>query len=217
MKYRIVYIDESDAWLNTFYQTFKADFDITRIKVSEGSTIDSLLKEIFESEPDGVVTDYLLDEEGQVDFNGNKIVDAIRNIKPHFPITMLTSYEPQAINHMDDVHIINGKSDLDGESEEALQILKAKIKHDIDSFYRKISSTQALIEGLVKKKNESVLNPEEEEELTKLFILMDELEPEGKEIRVSLIKTESITKLNDFVIETREILDELRKRSKNNE
>jgi hypothetical protein len=214
MKYRIVYIDESDAWLNTFYQTFKADFEIIRIKVKEDSTINSIVEEIFKNEPDGVVTDYLLDEEGQVNFNGNQIVDAIRKVKPHFPITMLTSYEPQAINHMEDVHIINGKSDLDGESEEALQILKSKIQHDIESFYRKLSATQSKIEELVKKKNESELEPQEEEDLTKLFILMDELEPEGKEIRANLIKSESITKLNDFVIETKEILEELRKRSK---
>ncbi len=214
MKYKIVYIDESDAWLNTFYQTFKADFEIIRIKVKEDSTINSLVEEIFKNEPDCVVTDYLLDEEGEVDFNGNQIVDAIRKVKPHFPITMLTSYEPQAINHMEDVHIINGKSDLDGESEEALQILKSKIQHDIESFYRKLSTTQGKIEELVKKKNESELEPQEEEDLTKLFILMDELEPEGKEIRANLIKSESITKLNDFVNETKEILEELRKRSK---
>lgn len=214
MKYRIIYIDESDAWLNTFCQTFKADFEIIRIKVNEESTIDSLIEEIFKNEPDGVVTDYLLDEEGQVDFNGNQIVDAIRKVKPHLPITMLTSYEPQAINHMNEVHIINGKSDLDGESEEALQILKSKIKHDIDNFYRKLSSTHSQIEDLVKKKNESELEPQEEEDLTKLFILMDDLEPDGKEIRANLIKSESITKLNDFVHETKEILEELRKRSK---
>lgn len=214
MKYKIVYIDESDAWLNTFYQTFKADFDIIRIKVKEDSTINSIVEDIFKNEPDGIVTDYLLDEEGQVDFNGNQIVDAIRKVKPHFPITMLTSYEPQAINHMEDVHIINGKSDLDGESEEALKILKSKIQHDIESFYRKLSTTQSKIEELVKKKNESELEPQEEEDLTKLFILMDELEPDGKEIRANLIKSESITKLNDFVNETKEILAELRKRSK---
>lgn len=214
MKYRIVYIDESDAWLNTFYQTFKNDFEITKIKVSSESTVEDILVKAFENNPDGIVTDYLLDEEGDVDFNGNKIVDAIQNIKPHFPITMLTSYEPQAINNMDDVHIINGKSDLDGESEEALEILKAKIRTDIESYYRKISSTEKQIEELVKKKNESNLSPEEEELLTKLFILMDELEPEGKEIRANLIKPESISQLSDFVIQTKEILNELKKGNK---
>ena len=28
MKYRIAYIDEDKGWINTFYQTFKNDFDI---------------------------------------------------------------------------------------------------------------------------------------------------------------------------------------------
>ena len=177
MKYKIVYTDENDGWLNTFYQTFKADFDVVRLKVDQDTTIDSLIEEIFKNEPDGIVTDYLLDEEGQVDFNGNQIVDAVRKIKPHFPIIMLTSYEPQAINQMDDVHIINGKADLDGESEEALAILRAKIKHDIDNYYRRISSTQSQIEKLVEKRNQKGLEPQEEEDLTKLFILMDELEP----------------------------------------
>ena len=112
------------------------------------------------------------------------------------------------------VHIINGKADLDGESEEALAILRAKIKHDIDNYYRRISSTQSQIEKLVEKRNQKGLEPQDEEDLTKLFILMDELEPESKEVRANLIESKSITKLYDFVSETREILDELRKRNK---
>lgn len=214
MKYKIAYIDESDEWINTFYHTFKEDFEIFKIKVDSESSIKSILLQIFEAEVDCVVTDYLLDEEGNVDFNGNKIVDAMREIKPHFPITMLTSYEPQAISNMEDVHIINGKGDLDGESEEDLEILKGKIKSSIDSFYRKIEKTKKRIEALVKAKNENSLIPKEEEELTKLFILMDELEPGGKEIPANLIQHQSITKLNDFVNQTKEILNELKKKNK---
>lgn len=214
MKYKIAYIDESDAWLNTFYQTFKNDFEVLRIKVDSSSSVSSIVEEIFSGETDGVVTDYLLDEEGNVDFNGNKIVEALKEKRPYFPITMLTSYEPQAINNMEDVHIINGKSNLDGESEEKLGVLKAKIKSSIDSYYRKVETTEKRIEILVKKKNENLLKPIEEEELTKLFILMDELEPDGKEIRANLIHPEAITKLNDFVNQTREILQELKKKNK---
>ena len=67
------------------------------------------------------------------------------------------------------------------------------------------------IEELVEKRNNNDLEPKEEEELTKLFILLDELEPEGKDIPANLIKDEAITKLNQFVSQTREILDELKK------
>ena len=43
---------------------------------------------------------------------------------------------------------------------------------------------------------------------------MDELDPEGKDMSISLIQRDSITKLNDFVSQTREILEELRKANK---
>lgn len=214
MKYKIAYIDESDTWINTFYQTFKSDFDILRIKVDERSSIDSIMSVLDEAELDAIITDYLLEEEGNVSFNGNKIVDAIKNYKPHFPIIMLTSHEPQAISHMDDVHIIYGKSILDGESGEELELFKTKIKSNIVNYYSKIEITKTSIEELVKKKNESGLEPSEEEKLTKLFILMDEFEPEGKDIPANLIQSESITKLHDFVAQTKEILEELKKANK---
>lgn len=211
MKYKLVYVDEDDGWLNTFYQTFKGDFEILRIKADSTTTLDGIVNTIFENEVDGLVTDYLLDETGEVDFNGNKIVDAVRSYKPHFPAIMLTAHEPQAISQTEDVNIINGKDILDGENEKRLEILRVKIKSNIDRYYSLIQNTESRIEKLVEKRNNNELEPPEEEELTKLFILLDELEPEGKDIPANLIKDEAITKLNEFVSQTREILDELKK------
>lgn len=214
MKYKIAYIDKSDSWINTFYQTFKDDFEILRIKVDKNSSVEAISKILFESELDAIVTDYLLEEEGEVAFNGNKIVEDIRKYKPHFPIIMLTAHELQAINYMDDVHIIYGKNILDGESEDELNLFKSKIKSSIDNYYSKIEGTRKRIEELVKKRNDQELTLAEEEELTKLFILMDELEPDGKDLPANLIQKESITKLNDFVKEARKILEELKKMNK---
>jgi len=129
----------------------------------------------------------------------------------------LTSHEPQAISQTDDVHIIYGKSILDGESEEELKIFKSKIKTSIERYYAKILNTEKCSEELIQKKNDGGLNADEEEVLTKLFILMDELDPDGKELPVNLIQTESITKLNDFVSQTKEILEELKKANKKDE
>lgn len=214
MKYKLAYIDEDSGWLNTFYQTFKGDFDIIRIKADATITLESIVNTIFDNDVDGLVTDYLLDETGEVDFNGNKIVDAVRDYKPHFPAIMLTAHEPQAISQTEDVNIINGKDILDGENEKRLEILKVKIKSNIDRYYSLIKNTENRIEELVKKRNENNLETTEEEELTKLFILMDELEPEGKDMPANLIKPEAITKLNDFVNQTKEILEELKKKNK---
>ncbi len=212
--YKIAHVDENAAAINNFYQNFKKDFEIFKIKVDANSTIDLIIKEAFDNKVDAIVVDYMLDEEGDVDFNGNAIFDRIRNNRPHFPIVMLTSHEPQAIDHMEDVHIIYSKDILDGESEDELEIFKTKLKSNIERYYSKFKNTEKSIEELVKKKNEVGLEPPEEEVLTKLFILMDELDPEGKELPTNLIQSGTITKLNDFVSQTKEILEELKKANK---
>ena len=212
--YKIAHIDENAASINNFYQNFKGDFEILKIKVDAQSTIDLIIQEAFENQVDAIVVDFMLDEEGDVNFNGNQIFDKIRKIRPHFPIVMLTSFEPQAIDHMEDVHIIYSKDILDGESEDELEIFKTKLKSNIERYYSKFQNTEIKIEALVKKKNESGLEPSEEVTLTKLFILMDELDPEGKELPTNLIQSGTITKLNDFVSQTKEILEELKKANK---
>ena len=78
MKYNIAYIDESHAWLNTFYQTLKDDFDIVRIQVDAKSSINSIMEDLNKNKLDAIVTDYLLEEEGDVSFNGNNIVAMVR-------------------------------------------------------------------------------------------------------------------------------------------
>lgn len=214
MKYKIAYIDEDKGWINTFYHTFKNDFDVTRIEVNSESSVDSILAELQKSELNAIVTDYLLEENAEVPFNGNRIVEKIKRIRPHFPIVMLTSYPTQAIGHTDDVHIIYSKDILTVENDkdqEELDIFKTKIQSNISNYYRKIEDTNTRIEQLIEKRNNQGLDIFEEEELTKLYILFDELNPDGKDLPANLIHRDSISKLNEFVNETKEILEELKK------
>ena len=214
MKYKIAYIDEDKGWINTFYHTFKNDFDIMRIEVNSECSVDSILAELQKSELNAIVTDYLLEENAEVPFNGNRIVEEIKRIRPHFPIVMLTSYPTQAIGHTDDVHIIYSKDILTVENDkdqEELDIFKAKIQSNISNYYRKIEDTNTRIEQLIEKRNNQGLDISEEEELTKLYILFDELNPDGTDLPANLIHRDSISKLNEFVSETKEILEELKK------
>ncbi|WP_418501784.1 hypothetical protein [Flagellimonas sp.] len=214
MKYRIAYIDEDKGWINTFYQTFKADFEVIRVEVNSESSVETILDSLLASDLNAVVTDYLLEENAEVPFNGNKIVEELKRIRPHFPIVMLTSYPTQAIGHTDDVHIIYSKDILTVENDkdqEELDIFKSKIQSNISNYYRKIKDTNTRIEQLVEKRNKEGLDIKEEEELTKLYILFDELNPEGKDLPANLVHRDSISKLNEFVNETKEILEELKK------
>jgi len=214
MKYKIAHIDESDQAINQFYHNFKNEFEIVKIKVDSSSEIHTIIDTAISSKVEAVVVDYLLVEEGEVSFNGNVIFDEFKRIRPHLPIIMLTSYEPEAIDHMKNVHIVYSKDLMDGESNDELELLKTKIKSSITNYYDLINDTKNEIEFLVKKRNEKDFSLKEEEELTKKLMLMDELEPEAKEIPSNLIQTESITKLTDFVAQTREILEELKKANK---
>lgn len=214
MKYKIAYLDEDEGWINTFYQYFKTEFEILRFKVDINSSIEELLVQLISSNPDAIVTDYLLEAEGNVSFNGNKIIEAIKQTRPHFPLIMLTAHQNQAISFTDDVHIIYSKDILDGENEDELEIFKTKIKANISNYYKKINETNERVENLVKKRNTHGLNINEEEELTKLYILFDELIPEGKDLPANLIHRDSMSKLTEFVIQTKEILEELRKLNK---
>jgi hypothetical protein len=217
MKYRVAYIDEDKGWINTFYQTFKNDFDIVIIEVNPESSIDSILKQILENNLNAIVTDYLLEENAEVTFNGNRIVEEMQKIRPYFPIVMLTSHPTQAISHTDDVHIIYSKDILTVENEkdkDELDIFRTKIHSNILNYYKKIDDTNLKIEHFVEKKNNQGLEVAEEEELTKLYILFDELNPEGKDLPANLIHRDSISKLNEFVHETKAILEELKKLNK---
>jgi CheY-like chemotaxis protein len=212
--YKIAYIDEDKGWINTFYHTFKNDFDILRIEVSQDSSVESILTSIQSNKLDAIVTDYLLEENAEVTFNGNKIVEALKQVRPHFPIIMLTSFPTQAIGHTDDVHIIYSKDILTVENDkdqEELEVFKNKITTNIYNFYRKIDKTNTKIDQLIEKRNSNGLDIKEEEKLSKLYILLDELNPEGKDLPANLIHRDSISKLNEFVSETKEILEELKK------
>jgi hypothetical protein len=214
MKYKIAYIDEDKGWINTFYHTFKNDFEIERVLIDSSSSVDSILGNLFSIGINAVVTDYLLKENADVSFNGNKIVEELKLLRPHFPVVMLTSFTSQAINHSNDVHIIYSKDILtieDEKDEEELDVLRKKISSNISNYYKKIENTNNDIEKLIEKRINEGLSVSEEEKLTKLFILFDELNPEGKELPANLVDRNSISKLNEFVNETKEVLKQLKK------
>jgi len=208
--YKIGYIDEDKGWSNTFYQYFKNDFEVITFEITKDTTQRILLLEIEKENLEGLIIDFRLDESGLVNFNGNAIVESILLKNPHFPIIMLTSYEQDAIDHVENVNIINGKDILEGENPEKVEVLRSKINSNINNYFTKIKNAEARIEELIYKKNSDSLTPTEEEELTKLYMYLDEINPEDKSIPSNLIQPESITKLNEFVAQTKEILNQLK-------
>lgn len=210
MKFKLAYVDEQEASISNFYSHFSVDYDLLIIHVDSQSSIESIINECFNNEVDAIITDYKLEEEGNVDFNGDALFNAIKNKNPHFPVIMLTSWEPEAIDHMENVHLIYSKDILDGNNIDEFNIFNSKITHNIRSYFKKIEDTNEKISYYIDEKNKRKLDIWEEEELTKLYMLHDELHPDGKDIPTNFIQRESITQLNDFLNDAKKILDELR-------
>lgn len=212
--YTIAYVDEQESAKSNFYSHFKNDYKVVIIDISKEDNPKSIVEACFHNNVDAIIIDYNLQETGIINFNGDQILNQLNSIKPFFPAIILTSYSLDAIDNIDNVHIIYDKEALGG-SEFQFKILNKKIKTAISDYYKKIEDTNIRIEQLIEKRNSQGLDIPEEEELTKLYILFDELNPEGKDLPANLIHRDSISKLNEFVNETKEILEELKKLNQN--
>lgn len=211
MKYKIGYLDEDAGWNNTFRHYFKENFDIVLFDVDEQTTLETIFEVIEKKELDALIIDFKLDETGKLNFNGDAVAKFTLERKPHFPLMMLTAYERDAVSYVEDVNIINSKDILDGESQEKVDILIHKVRSNINNYYTKISITENRIKELIEKKNRIDLSLSEEEELTKLYMFLDEIFPDEKVLPENLIQPEAITRLNEFVLRTKEILEQLKK------
>jgi hypothetical protein len=211
--FTIGYIDEDKGWQQTFYDYFKDEFKVINIEVRRTSTVESLVDAIYKNEIELVVVDFRLNETGEVPFNGDAVIDRIINRKPHFPIIVLTSFEPDAISTLENVNIINGKDILDGENQEKVELLKKRINANINNYYQKIDKARKTVDELQEKLNKGPLEIDEEEILAKQYIFLDEVFPDEKIIPDN-IKISGITQLNTLLDNTKSILAELKKLTK---
>ena len=195
-KYRIGYLDEDEGYQAKFYQAFKNEFDI--------KILYDVLRFINDEELDALVVDYRLADSGQLTFNGDSVVDLINSQKKYFPLVMLTSYAQDAIAHMEDVYIVKDKEEI----ESSANLFLKQLETAIDRYQTKIITAENKIKELSEKK---VLSIQEEEELLRLHIFMNEVDPEANQLPASLLTSSAINNISDLVKESKELLSILKK------
>ena len=193
-KYRIGYLDEDEGYQAKFYQAFKNEFDIKILPIENINNVYDVLRFINDEELDALVVDYRLADSGQLTFNGDSVVDLINSQKKYFPLVMLTSYAQDAIAHMEDVYIVKDKEEI----ESSANLFLKQLETAIDRYQTKISEKK-------------VLSIQEEEELLRLHIFMNEVDPEANQLPASLLTSSAINNISDLVKESKELLSILKK------
>ena len=203
-KYRIGYLDEDEGYQAKFYQAFKNEFDIKILPIENINNVYDVLRFINDEELDALVVDYRLADSGQLTFNGDSVVDLINSQKKYFPLVMLTSYAQDAIAHMEDVYIVKDKEEI----ESSANLFLKQLETAIDRYQTKIITAENKIKELSEKK---VLSIQEEEELLRLHIFMNEVDPEANQLPASLLTSSAINNISDLVKESLELLSILKK------
>ena len=203
-KYRIGYLDEDEGYQAKFYQAFKNEFDIKILPIENINNVYDVLRFINDEELDALVVDYRLADSGQLTFNGDSVVDLINSQKKYFPLVMLTSYAQDAIAHMEDVYIVKDKEEF----ESSANLFLKQLETAIDRYQTKIITAENKIKELSEKK---VLSIQEEEELLRLHIFMNEVDPEANQLPASLLTSSAINNISDLVKESKELLSILKK------
>lgn len=203
-KYRIGYLDEDEGYQAKFYQALKNEFDIKILPIENINNVYDVLRFINDEELDALVVDYRLADSGQLTFNGDSVVDLINSQKKYFPLVMLTSYAQDAIAHMEDVYIVKDKEEI----ESSANLFLKQLETAIDRYQTKIITAENKIKELSEKK---VLSIQEEEELLRLHIFMNEVDPEANQLPASLLTSSAINNISDLVKESKELLSILKK------
>jgi DNA-binding NarL/FixJ family response regulator len=210
-KYRVGFVDEDPQWIEIFKRKLKDHFDIVIISLSEDTSIREIIAQIEKAKLDCLIVDFDLKETDVIQFNGDEIVDEIRKKYPYFPVFVITGQnEDIVIAQVEDNDIVRDKSEINEKTSTLIQ----RIKNKITNYFKQIEDAEAEIKRLVELKNSTGLKIEDEEILIEKYQFLEKINPEDKEIPDNLIQPESITRLNEFANNTKQILEELRKLNK---
>src|SRR5215831_18286198 len=112
MKYRIGYIDEDPRQVVKYEKDLREYFDVRGYDIPKGLPLDDLLQQVYQSDIDLLMIDYLMVDKGILTYNGDEVARAFEEIKPRFPIIIFTNEENQAFPHVDNPLNICDKAEV---------------------------------------------------------------------------------------------------------
>lgn len=161
-KFKIAYIDESDADTRRFQRFSYNYFEI--IPFVPNDSIEETCNNILESHVDAIISDFDFSEQlSTIHYDGTDLVSLFLKKREGFPVFILTSYEDDAISKGEDVNIIYEKKEMD-QGETFLQRVKAQI----EKYKHKLETEENRLLELIAESKSRKLDALEIEELAEL-------------------------------------------------
>lgn len=221
--YRIVFVDEQTDDIDAFKdyveeKNTKEPFEV----IAEYPTpeLDEMIDLIFSHNPDAIVVDYMLNENKEtikynVPYNGVELIENILDIREAFPCFVMTSFDDDAINEIEDVNKIYIKGIL--HKSEAEMNAKAsfleRVQSQINHYRGKIDNAEQRLLELLEKRKQGTATIDEEDDIIRL----DQFLEKALDKRAAIpedYKTLSNTKKLDSILTTMNEL--LKKVNQNN-
>lgn len=208
---RLGYLDEKKGNRNTFYRIFKNDFEVVMLDdFAKVFTLDMLLKEIERKGIEVLAVDYKLSESGDVEYDGDQVLEIINDRKRYFPVFLMTSYVDAAIKRVNNAFLVNDKEGLN--NPETVELLKEQIKGSVESYKRIVANIEQRVRDLEAKQDSGEgLSNEEETELLDLHVELNKIDPAANPLSPDKMQTTAIKDLRNVVSLSEEILKSLSK------
>lgn len=177
-KYNIGYLDEEELWQAMAVARFSTEFNVTVVDFP--ITLDRIWPFIVGKNLDAMIVDFRLYGSGQVSYDGADVVSEIMKHNAHFPIFIMTSYEEDAIEHSENVLIVNGKDVISDQDNAAFDRFTLILKNVIRTYKDKVADAKAKILE-IKRKVEAgeILSPADDEALFRAELFLNEIDKDN--------------------------------------
>ena len=208
---RLGYLDENKGNRNTFNRIFKKDFEVVMLDdFTKVFSLDLLLEEIDRQEIQALAVDYKLAEKGDVQYDGNQVLEVINERKRYFPVFVMTSYVDAAIQKVNNTFLVNDKDGLN--DPKIVELLKNQIKGSVESYHRIVHEIEQRTKELEAKQDTAEgLTDVEENELLNLHVELSKIDPAANPLTPDKMRTEAVKDLRSVVLLSEEILESLNK------
>lgn len=208
MKYKIGYIDEDSSQVAKVEMRLRKYFDVIGFNISKGLELDDLLKQVYESDIDLLMVDFLMVDKGILTYNGDEVVREFEEIKPRFPMIIFTNENTQAFPQVDNPNIIYEKSLLTNNPDHFVEILKKNIL----TYKNYLEKRKNIINDMLLKGEKEGLSSEEKHILLQTQTELINLDKWSNEVPFQLLDDKRLENLSKTTKEAEEFLESILKK-----